>query len=197
MRDYSDEPYTAADFDGPSKTQRKREMHDLQDLGTALLSLPAARRDAIEMDERLREALKLHGRMPTREAKRRHMQYIGKLLRDTDSEPARRALAAFHAGDARVLQETERWRDLLLASDGAMTDWIRTYPDCDVQALRVLIRNTRREMASDQGAGPDPAASMGKGRAFRELFQKLRAVLLQAAETSPDSWQMRMQVHPE
>lgn len=182
MRDHSDGPYTAADFDGPSKTQLKREMHELQDLGVALLALPAARREAIEMDERLREALREHARMPTREAKRRHLQYIGKLLRDTDSAPVRHALEAFHSGDARALHEAERWRELLLASDGALGDWIKARPDCEVQPLRALIRKARRELAEAEAADRDSGKAAGKGRAYRELFQMLRADLQATVE---------------
>lgn len=182
MRDHSDGPNDAADFDGPSKTQLKREVHELQDLGVALLALPAARRAAIEMDERLREALGEHARMPTREAKRRHLQYIGKLLRDTETGPVRRALEAFHSGDARALHEAERWRERLLASDDALGDWIKTHPDGEVQPLRALIRKARREQAEAEAADRDSGKAVGKGRAYRELFQMLRAHLQAAVE---------------
>ena len=103
MRKPEPNPEAAAMYDGPSKTQVKREMHELQDLGLALLNLPVAQRDAIAMDDRLREALREYHRMPTRESKRRHMQYVGKLLRDTDSAPARLALEQIRAGETRVL----------------------------------------------------------------------------------------------
>lgn len=164
-------------YDGPSKTQVKREMHELQDLGLALLGLPAAQRDAIAMDDRLREALRQYHRMPTREAKRRHMQYVGKLLRDTDSEPARLALEQIKAGETRVLLESERWRERLLAQDEALTDWVKAHPATAIQPLRALIRNARRELAAlpaDVGGTP---AARGKCRAYRELFQVLRAAL--------------------
>lgn len=165
-------------FEGPSKTQLKQASQDLKnDLGNALLALSAAQLDKIEMDEKLREALRQQGRMPTREAKRRHMQYIGKLLRNTDSEPAQRAVLAIRAGEARLLALAERWREKLMADDAAMTDWIKAYPESDAQPLRTLVRNARRELAAARAADPENANAGGKGRVYRELFQKIRAQL--------------------
>lgn len=167
---------------GPSKTQVKQAMHELQDLGTALLTLSAHQLDAIEMDERLREALREHGRMPTREARRRHMQYIGKLLRDTDSEPARRALEQIRAGAARVLAEAEAWRERLLNEDGALTDWIKAHPQAEIQPLRALLRNARRELAELEASAPGTARA--KSRAYKTLFQTLRAQLQREASAA-------------
>ena len=176
--------------EGPSKTQRKQEMHALQDLGTELLQLSAAQRGAIPMDERLRAALREHGRMPTREARRRHMQFIGRLLRETDVEaPVRAALLAIRAGEARALAQAERWREELLAGDGAMTDWVARFPHSDVQNLRQLVRKARRELAAlEARASEDNPVLRSSSRAYKELFQVLRAVLESAppaAEADP------------
>ncbi|MGQ0698037.1 MAG: ribosome biogenesis factor YjgA [Panacagrimonas sp.] len=169
-----DEP----EFEGPSKTQLKQASQDLKnDLGGALLALSAAQLATVEMDERLRDALHLFARMPTREAKRRHMQLIGKLLRNTDTEPAQRAVLAFRAGDARLLAEAERWREKLLADDAAMTDWIKAHPAADAQPLRALVRNARRELATELAVDAGTVPARSKSRAFRELFQYVRAGL--------------------
>jgi ribosome-associated protein len=167
------------ELSGPSKTQLKQAMHELQELGTALLALSREQLAAIRMDERLREALFEFGRMPTREARRRHMQYIGKLLRDTDAEPARRALAVIRAGEAALLAEAERWRERLLAEEAAFTEWVAAYPTAAARALRTQVRNVQRELAAAAEAGADLGAR-GKNRAFRELFQKIRTVLQQS-----------------
>lgn len=173
---------------GPSRTQLKLADHALQAFGVELLKLSAARLDAIEMDPRLRQALRDHGRMPTREAKRRHMHFIGKLLRDTDAEPAQRALAAMHAGDERLLADAEQWREKLLASDAALTDWMKAYPHSELQPLRVVIRNARRERAAALEADPLSAATPGNKRpAYRELFQQISATLKTAASAKPAS----------
>jgi ribosome-associated protein len=164
-------------YDGPSKTRQKQASHEQQDLGAELLELSAAQLDAIGMDERLREALREHGRMPTREARRRHLQFIGKLIREGDDAPLRRALRDIRAGEARLLAEAERWRDRLLADDAAMTDWIKAHPQSEVQPLRAMVRNARREIASRQDADPEGAAARGRSKAFRDLFQMLRKAL--------------------
>ena len=167
---------------GPSKTQVKQAMLDLQDVGVELLKLSGAQLDKIPMDERLREALREHGRMPTREAKRRHMAFIGKMLRNTDSEPVTRALVAIRAGESRLLAEAEVWRERLLSDDAAMTEWIKAHPRAEVQPLRALVRNTRRELEAALAADPENNTARSKSRAFRELFQKIRVELQVAAK---------------
>ncbi|MGH8555453.1 MAG: ribosome biogenesis factor YjgA, partial [Gammaproteobacteria bacterium] len=79
-------------YGGPSKSQLKRDALELQELGAALEELPQDKVDAIEMGERLREALRELKRLKVGEARRRHMQFIGKLLRDEDPERFRSAL---------------------------------------------------------------------------------------------------------
>ena len=55
---------------GPSKTRMKQEMHDLQDLGLALLDLPHERFARIHMDEHLRAAFDELGRITSHGARR-------------------------------------------------------------------------------------------------------------------------------
>lgn len=172
-QDYEDRGANAA----PSKTQVKQAMHELQGLGEALLELPDAQLDDIEMEDNLREALRTVRGIRTREARRRQLQYVGKLLRMADVEPMRRAMADYRAGQtqaAQVFQGMEQWRERLLDDDAAVTAWIEAYPATDIQRLRVLIRNARRErdaMAAQQVEG----GAARKGRYYRELFQRLRA----------------------
>ena len=170
--------------DGPSKTQLKRAMTGLQDLSVALLDLPDAQLDQIEMDERLRDALRELRSIRSNGAKRRQAQYVGKLMRNADEEPLWQALDAFRMGktrDAQAFQEIERWRERLLASDTELNAWISAYPASDAQQLRTLIRNARRDIAAARAADPGSDAAQTKGRAYRELFQRLRATLQSAA----------------
>ena len=78
-------------FDRPSKTQRKKASHDLQDLGEALVALSDARLDQLPIDELLLDSIRAYRRTKTHEGRRRQMQFIGKLMRRTDSEPLREA----------------------------------------------------------------------------------------------------------
>lgn len=164
-----DDGLAAADFDRPSKTQRKKASHDLQDLGEALVALPESRLAELEIDETLRDAIHEYKRTRTHEGKRRQMQYIGKLMRRTDPEPLREAVAAMQLGrakDALALHEAERWRTELIAADDALTRWTAGHPDSDLQQLRSLVRAARKDAAA--------APEQRSGRAYRELFKFIR-----------------------
>lgn len=163
-------------YAGPSKSQLKRDMLSLQELGTAIGELPQAQIDAIEMDERLREAFLELKRLKQGEAKRRHMQYIGKLLRDENPEPFQRALLeSRHAQKQAVqaLQDLERWRQRLLTEDAGLEAWIAAFPASDTPHFRRLVERARHELADDEQHGRGGS----KGPHYRELFQAIRAVL--------------------
>jgi ribosome-associated protein len=155
----------------PSKTKLKQQSHDLQDLGVALAALSDGRLAALDMPESLRDAIELYRRTRSHEGRRRQMQYIGKLMRHADEKPLREAVAEAEIGSARLtlmLHECERWRDMLLADDEALTRWIDNYPQSDAQHLRSLVRAARREAAV-----PEQRHS----RAHRELFQFIKPFL--------------------
>ncbi|WP_413706857.1 ribosome biogenesis factor YjgA [Ralstonia sp. Ralssp110] len=155
-----------------SKSQRKREVNALQDLGTALEALPKDKLAKVPLPEKLLDALREAKRTTAHEGKRRQMQYIGKLMRtltDEEVEAIRRVLATFvgaSKAETARLHAMERWRDRLITSDDAVTEFIAAHPDSDVQALRTLVRNARKET---QLAKP-PKSS-------RELFQMVKQAL--------------------
>ncbi len=163
-------PVDAVDPDErPSKTQRKKASHELQDLGQALVDLPESRVKDLAIPENLRDAVHEYRRTRTHEGRRRQMQYIGKLMRGVDTEPIRQAVLDMQLGrakDALALHEAERWRAELVASDDAVTGFLQQFPRSDAQQLRSLIRSARKDAA----AHPEQRS----GRAFRELFQFIR-----------------------
>ncbi len=167
----------------PSKTRRKKDSHDLQDLGEALVAMPDGRLVDLPMDESLLDAIRQYRVTRTHEGRRRQMQYIGKLMRRNDPEPLREAVAAMELGqakDALALHDAERWRNELIASDGALDTWLAEHPQADVQQLRSLIRAARK----DASAAPEQRS----GKAFRELFRFLRQnPSALAAGTAPDA----------
>jgi ribosome-associated protein len=171
-------PITEPDDDErPSKTALKKQAHDQQSLGEALAALPDARLAAIEMPEVLRDALHEYQRTRSHEGRRRQRQLIGKLMRHADLAPLQEAVAAAqlgHAHDALALHRAEHWRARLVDNDEALTRWMAEHPRCDVQPLRALIRNARKEAALPP--------EQRHGRAWRELFQFLKPVLVQADE---------------
>src|SRR5690554_7960959 len=72
--------------EGPSKSQRKRDMHALQDIGKQLTELKNSQLANIELPDELREAIIEMERMHKREAKRRQLQRIGRLMQLVDGE---------------------------------------------------------------------------------------------------------------
>lgn len=160
----------------PSKTRLKQAMRDLQKLGELLLQLPDARLDAIEMEDSLRDALSAVRSMRSREARRRQLQYVGKLLRSADVEPLRLAIADARIGrprDERRSGADEAWRDRLLADEAALEAWIDAHPTTEIQRLRTLIRNARRERAGSAAAQAEGVVAR-KDRHHRELLRFIR-----------------------
>lgn len=158
----------------PSKTRRKQDMHALQALGAALVELGAAQLAAIEMPEALRDAVLDAKRLSGREARRRQLQYIGRLMREVDAAPIRAKLAELqgHSREATAaLHRIERWRERLIADDDAHTEFASAHPGADLQRLRALVRNAREEQAHAEQQGGRPP------RAFRELFHEIKRII--------------------
>jgi ribosome-associated protein len=108
-------------------------------------------------------------RIRSHEARRRQVQYIGKVMRSVDPAPVRALLAEVsgRSSAARARQkQLESWRERLVGDDGALTAFAAECPGADLQALRTIIRNARKEIAE---AKPP--------RAQRELFRLLREAL--------------------
>ena len=166
----ADEPAATVYVPGrPSKTQLKKTSHELQDLGETLVDLSDERLAALALDEPLVDAIRAYRRTRSHEGRRRQMQYIGKLMRRTDPEPLREAVAALQLGTARdalALHQAERWRVELIAGDDALTRWTAEHPHTDLQQLRSLVRAARKDAA----ATPEQRS----GKAFRELFKFIR-----------------------
>ncbi len=137
----------------PSKTRRKKEMHALQALGEQLVQLRRDQLQRIDLPDALREAIEFAHRVTSHEARRRHMQYVGKLMRQADADVLRVALAEV-TGESRAsvarMHHAERWRERLLADDGALTEFVADHPVADVQWLRATIRAARREIEAQR-----------------------------------------------
>ena len=91
------------------------------------------------------------------------------------------------------LQVAEQWRDRLVVEESALAIWLDHFPDTDVQQLRSLIRQSRKDIekakeqaaAAAAAAGPDAEAKeVSKGRAYRDLFQLVREQLASAGKAA-------------
>lgn len=149
-----------------SKTRRKQEMQELQGLGEALVALSEDRLKRLDLPEQLQEAVLEAKRIRQHEAHRRQLQYIGRLMRDIDAESVAAQVADIQGESAAAKAQfhaLERWRARLIEDDGALAEWLAQHPGSDVQQLRQLVRNARREAA--EGRPP---------RSSRALFKLLR-----------------------
>ena len=141
-------------------------MHELQALGVALAALPESQLREMNLGASLLQALLEWKRTKTHEAKRRQMQYIGKLMRDVDPAPIRARLAEIEGSSAQATarhRRLEAWRSRLIEDDAALTAFAAEHPGADLQTLRTLIRNTRKEQKESKPP-----------RAYRELFRVLK-----------------------
>ncbi|MEP6605709.1 MAG: ribosome biogenesis factor YjgA [Nitrosospira sp.] len=160
----------------PSKTRRKQEMHALQDIGEQLVQLDLKRINELGLPETLTDAIHEAKQMHKHEARRRQMQYIGKLMRNVDVAPI---LEKFDLWSGVTLQHTawlhllERWRVRLLSDAQALAELGQKYPDANLQHLRVLTRNAHKEKLANKPP-----------RSFRALFHELQAIIPESPETS-------------
>jgi ribosome-associated protein len=156
----------------PSKSEVKRRMLALQDLGEALTQLSDKQLERVPVsDERLLAAILESRNIRSKNARKRHLQFIGKLMRDIDPEPLQAALDALHS-PARARNEAfhalEAMRDELLARGPAGVDSVLArWPHADRQQLRQLLLQHQRE----QQRGKPPAASRKLFRYLRELME--------------------------
>jgi ribosome-associated protein len=151
----------------PSKSERKREMQALQELGENIVGLSAGEFASIPLEGLLLEAITLARRLPNREGLRRQLQYIGKLMRESDVEAIATAYDELLNGRQLLNQkfhQLEQMRDRLLAEGlDAIAVVLDEYPLADRQHLRQLIAAAVKEREQNK----PPAAA-------RKLFKYLR-----------------------
>ena len=160
-----------------SKTRRKRQAHDLQDLGKALTRLRGDQLARIEMPDDLREAVADCRAMTKHEAIRRQLQYIGRVMRDIDAGPIAAQLEAMHAPTGRqtaLFHRAERWREDLLADPSAVARFTMEFPEADPRQLRDLAEAALEERRAERAP-----------RRYRELFQTINAILQDHARRHP------------
>ena len=154
-----------------SKSEIKRDAEDLKQLGEKLVNLTKANLTKVPLDDNLKDAIELAQRLQ-KEARRRQLQYIGKLLRSIDAEPIREALEKIenkHNQQQAMLHKLEILRDELVAKgDVALTDLLNEHPSADRQQLRNLIRAAQKEKEQNKPS-----------KAYREIYQILRTLILE------------------
>jgi ribosome-associated protein len=152
-----------------SKSQIKREMIALQELGERLTLLNQETLKRLGLPASLIAAIVEYKKITSRNAKHRQLQYIGRLMRELeDSNAIQKALLELEMKDNRanaIYHMLEAWREKLIRDDEEVTEFIKNYPDLDRQHLRQLIKNARNERDFGKPAG-----------ACKHLFRYLREI---------------------
>lgn len=169
------------EYERPSKSELKRQMDELQKLGAQLVAEPRDRVKRVPMPEDVKEAILMCQTITNHEGRRRQLQFVGKKMRTlTEEEVAviQRTIDSWKGAskaETAALHALERRREKLLTDDKALTTLLEEHPELDVQHLRTLIRNARKEQAESKPP-----------KAYRELFQILKDLSKQKAAPTDD-----------
>ena len=159
------------EYERPSKSELKRQMTVLQKLGEELVNEARDRVKRVPMPEDVRDAILECQLIKDHEGRRRQLQYVGKKMRTLDEEEVaaiQRTIDSWKGlskADTANMHAMERRRDKLLTDDKALTVLLSENPELDVQHLRTLIRNARKEQAENKPP-----------KAYREIFQILKQI---------------------
>jgi len=150
-----------------SKSQRKRDAHELLDLAKKLISMPEARLKRMPMDNDLRDEVEFARNIRPHGARKRQLMTVGKMLRKRDTDELTDAVTDIDQKNRKMsarFHQIEAWRDRLVeGTDQELSALLEQSPDINVQTLRQLIRNAKKEVK----LGKPPTAS-------RKLFKLLR-----------------------
>jgi len=151
----------------PSRSQLKRDSQKLKNLGEQLVDMPENHLQKFDLDESLKSAIYEARRLKNRDARRRQIQYIGKLMRNLDLAEIEQSMNRLNHQSQTYRQhfsKLETWRERLInEGDSAIDALIAIYPDADRQQLRNLQRQANREIELKK----PPTAS-------RKLFKYLK-----------------------
>jgi ribosome-associated protein len=163
----------------PSKTKQKEAMHELRDLGAELVELSVGQLKRIKLPENIYDAVRECQKITAHGARRRQIQYLGKLMRGVDDEPIRAGLALLRgesAAENARLHRLERTRQRLLEDETTLAEIAATWPGADLQHLRQLRRNALKEQENNKPP-----------KNFRAIFQVLQALDGQDQPAPPEA----------
>lgn len=163
------------EYERPSKSELKRQMTALQKLGQELIDSPRDRVKRVPMPDDVRDAILECQLIKDHEGRRRQLQYVGKKMRSLEPaelEAIQRTIDSWRGAskaETATMHSFEKKRDKLLSDDKALTELLEQHPELDVQHLRTLIRNARKEQAENKPP-----------KAYREIFQILKQLHAQS-----------------
>lgn len=163
---YEQEP--EIEYELVSKSEMKREMERWQQLGERLTQLSPEIWDRMPITDVLYKALEESKRIKQHGAKRRHLQYIGRIMRDQDVDAIQEQVDLLDPSSeafGRRQRQFELWRTRLIEDPKALNEYIEQNPEVDRQQLRNLVRNASKEVSGENGK---------PGTHYKKLFQYLK-----------------------
>ncbi len=155
-----------------SKSEQKRRALRLQALGRQLTELKPTQLSELTLPDQLTSAIADYQRFPSREARRRQLQFIGRLMRGLNPEPIESALESIRGQSAKARYEhhqIERWRERLLEDQEALTEFLTEFPETNRQDIRHQLQVVHKAKTEPQ-----------RRAASRALFRFLKAVVQEA-----------------
>ncbi|MFT7697908.1 MAG: ribosome-associated protein [Reinekea sp.] len=165
---------TQDDIEWVSKSEMKRDSHRLQAMGERLLGIKKSKLAKFPLNDELLAAIEESKRIKSNEAMRRHLQYIGKIMRVSDIEGIQRELDRLDPSSdlyLRVQNQAEYWREKLIKTEPADAEWFATYPDTDRQTFRNIVRAAKKEQPED------PEAPIAGGKNSKKLLKWIKEQL--------------------
>ncbi len=163
----------------PSKTKQKEAMHELRDLGAELVELSVGQLKRINLPENIFEVVRECQKITAHGARRRQIQYLGKLMRSVDDEPIRAGLAMLRgesSAETARMHRLERFRTRLLEDEAVIGEIAALWPAVDQQQMRQLRRNALKEKEANKPP-----------KNFRAIFQILQDLDQQAAPVTGEN----------
>lgn len=156
------------DEDYKSKTDIKREMHELQDFALKLIRLPKVKRNKLPLTEELQDAMQLADKITNKpDALRRHCRFVAKLLHESGTSDIRKVLDLLenkHQQQDRQLEKFEQIREQLISGSNDDIEALLTdCPSMERQKLRQLVRQAAKEKKADK-----------LGKSYRDLFAYIK-----------------------
>ncbi|TFH12659.1 MAG: DUF615 domain-containing protein [Nitrosomonadales bacterium] len=157
-----------------SKTKIKQEMHALQKIGERLVELSPQQLAEFFLPDTLMGAIIEAKQIRKHGARRRQIQFIGKLMREVDVGQIQKKLSAWDGTSKQHIawiHLIERWRNCLLKDNYAFAEFAQEYPAADLQRIRTLVRNVHKEMSTNKPP-----------KSFRALFHELQINIPETSE---------------
>ena len=157
-----------------SKTQRKKEAQEANTLGGRIVALTKKEFAKLDLPESVYDAMKTAREIHSNGARKRQLQYVGKLLRNEDCTAIEHQLENIldPAGrNKQELRQIEIWRDTLInGNSSVLQQFFEAFPTTDKQQFRQLVRNAQKEVTVNF---PPNLSSKSAKRLFQLIAEQI------------------------